>query len=104
LVLSTLIGPDFGGLFSGNALECGQTHESPSWPRGFVADRESRLFTLPYDIMIRLAPHCVSLPDAVSGSQFVGFLEQAQLVELITQERSSWIGGFGEDFLHGAEL
>jgi hypothetical protein len=43
----------------------------------------------------------LNLPDAVSGAELIGLLEEAQLVELLTLQRDIWIDGLGEDFLHG---
>jgi len=46
------------------------------------------LFFIPHNLVINITPLCVGLPDAISGSQFIDFIKQAQFEKLLTTERS----------------
>lgn len=51
-------------------------------------------FLIPHNLSVNITPLCMGLPDAVSGSQVVRFIEQAQPEELLLLERYLWIVSF----------
>ena len=52
------------------------------------------LFPIPHDLLVLFDPLCVFLPDTVSRPQLIGFMKQAQLVNLLLPQRNFRVVGF----------